>query len=91
MNGILVEIIGWIGTLGFATCGIPLAWHCYKQGNGVGQNKPFLLMWLLGELGTIIYVLATLPTAVLLVNYGINLICLLTVLRFTYLPRKSDV
>lgn len=44
------DIIGWIGSLAFALCGIPQAWQCVREGTARGINPLFIALWLTGEL-----------------------------------------
>jgi len=76
-----VEIIGWIGSVLFAFCGLPQAVECFKKGHSRGLNWGFLLCWFFGEVLTIVYVLPKMDIP-LLFNYGFNLIILLIILRY---------
>lgn len=84
----MIEAIGWIGGILFALCAIPQAYECHKV-KGSTLNKPFLLMWFFGEILTIAYVLlietdkTKLP---LLLNYVVNILCLLVIMRYTWFP-----
>ena len=71
-----LEVIGWVGSFLFMFCGLPQVWACYKQGHGEGLSWIFLLMWLGGEVCTLIYVWPKghLP---LLTNYVLNILLLL--------------
>jgi uncharacterized protein with PQ loop repeat len=82
-----MEIIGWIGSILFAACGIPQAWQCYKNGNSRGLAWGFLITWLFGEILTIVYVLPKMDIP-LLFNYTFNLIVLLIILRYKIWERK---
>lgn len=82
----MYQAIGWIGSILFAFCGVPLAWDTWKRGHSDGNNWTFLLMWFFGEVLTIIYVLPTFNWP-LLFNYAVNMICLLVVLKYKWKPR----
>ena len=82
-----MEVIGWIGAILFALCGIPQAWKAYKDGHSDGLSWSFLLMWFGGEVLTIAYVLTKSDVAPLLLNYILNLVCLLTMLNYKIFPR----
>jgi uncharacterized protein with PQ loop repeat len=73
--------IGWIGSVLLALCAIPLAWQCYKQKHADGISNMFLAMWLAGEILTAAYVLPK-KDYPLLFNYGLNIVCLLVVIRY---------
>lgn len=48
-------------------------------------------MWLVGEVMSLIYVVASThdePLWPLIVNYGFNLILVLIIIKYIYLPRK---
>ena len=83
-----MELIGWIGSLLFAACGIPQAWQCWKSGHARGLAWGFLMMWLMGEVLTLIYILPKLDWP-LIFNYTANLALLLIMLWFKLWPRKG--
>lgn len=85
----LNDAIGWIGTAAFAACALPQAAKCVNDGNSDGLSWGFLLLWLIGELCTIVYVLNTSADVVLLVNYLGNLGFLIVMLWFKIYPRKG--
>lgn len=43
------DIIGWIGSVAFAVCGVPQAWQCVRDRTARGINPLFLALWLVGE------------------------------------------
>lgn len=76
-----MEIIGWIGAILFSVCGLPQAWQCAKDGHARGLNWAFLLLWLGGEIFTIIYIWDK-PDLPLKVNYMVNLLYLIVMIRY---------
>jgi uncharacterized protein with PQ loop repeat len=82
-----MNLIGYIGSIFLAVCGVPQAWMSYRQGHSEGISLGFLLLWTFGEMFTIIYVIpkADLP---LLLNYSSNLIFLSVIWRYRLWPRK---
>lgn len=82
-----MEIIGWIGSVLFAICGLPQAIQSYNEGHSDGLNWLFILPWLFGELFTLIYIIpkGDMP---LIFNYVLNLIFLLVILYYKIKPRK---
>ncbi|MBC8412931.1 MAG: PQ-loop repeat-containing protein [Nitrospira sp.] len=52
----MADIIGWIGSIAFAVCGIPQAWQCYTKKTAQGISPLFIALWLLGEVCYIISV-----------------------------------
>jgi uncharacterized protein with PQ loop repeat len=83
-----MDIIGWIGSILFAICGLPQAIQCVKDGHSRGLNWVFLICWLFGEIFTLAYVAYTTGDWVLLSNYLINLVFLATMLRYKISERK---
>ena len=81
-----MDTIGWIGSILFAACGIPQALDSFKKGNSDGLTWAFLLMWLGGEILTLIYIIPKLDWP-LIFNYTNNLLCLLIILWFKVKPR----
>jgi uncharacterized protein with PQ loop repeat len=84
----VIELIGWIGAIAFATCAIPQAWQSYKTKSSDGVSWLFLILWLLGEVLTIIYVCLTTMDLILLFNYLFNLTALLIIMYYKGI--KSD-
>lgn len=70
-----LETIGLIGGICLAICGLPQAIQSIRDGHSDGINIFFLLLWTLGEIFTIIYVIPMMSIP-LLINYGANLIFL---------------
>jgi uncharacterized protein with PQ loop repeat len=68
----MLELVGWAGAVLLAVCGVPQAVHSFKHKHSFGLTWTFLLMWLIGEVLTLLYVLPTgrLP---LLFNYAANI------------------
>lgn len=87
----VAAVIGWIGSICFAACGIPQAIRCVQQGHANGLSPWFLILWLIGE---VCYVAAVLMQFGwvwwMMVNYIINLICLLVLCRYRFWPKESD-
>lgn len=76
-----MEIIGWMGAVLFAICGLPQAIQCYREGHANGLNWFFLLAWFFGEVLTIIYVWPK-SDYPLLFNYFLNLLFLIVIIRY---------
>lgn len=79
--------IAWIGSLCLAVCGIPLAIEVYKKKDASHINNPFLILWTLGEILTLVYVLYQREYA-LAFNYTANLLTLLVVFYYKINPQK---
>lgn len=82
-----MQVIGWVGAISFSICGIPQAWLCYKSKNAIGLSGYYLLLWLIGELCTIVYVVPT-GNMPLIFNYIFNLLVLIIILRYKLFPRN---
>jgi uncharacterized protein with PQ loop repeat len=78
-----MEIVGWIGSVLLALCGLPLAWQSFRDKHSHGISNAFLVMWLVGELLTFSYVLPK-KDYPLLFNYGLNIVCLVIVIRYKF-------
>lgn len=88
----MTELIGWIGGILFAVCGLPQAIQSFKQGHSLGLSSLFLAMWTSGEVLTLVYVLLKHGLDWPLVfNYGMNLLFLTVIIYFKIKPRSLDV
>lgn len=86
-----LELLGWIGGFLFAICGVPQAWKNYKEGHADGLSWFFLILWVLGEIITLIYiVIGDYQTGnwhwPLIFNYIFNILLLVIILRFKIWP-----
>lgn len=81
-----IELIGWVGGVLFAFCGMPQAIHSWKMKNSDGMTYTFILMWGLGEVLTLIYVMQKSDVEPLLFNYIANLCFLAVILWFKIRP-----
>jgi uncharacterized protein with PQ loop repeat len=66
-----MEFIGWIGAFTLALCGIPQAMRSYREGHANGVDGTFLVLWTVGEIASLAYVLS-LGDLPLTVNYLAN-------------------
>lgn len=53
----MADLIGWIGSVAFAICGLPQAWECFKNKSAKGINPFFVGLWLTGEVCYVMSVL----------------------------------
>lgn len=88
-NGV-IEAIGWIGAVCFATCALPQAIKSYKDGTSRSISILFLGLWVVGEVLTLAYILFTTMQLPLIVNYVFNLLCLAVILYYYFYPRDSN-
>lgn len=82
-----MELIGWIGGILLAFCGLPQAIESYKQGHSRGLTWGFLIMWGVGELFTIVYVIPKWHWP-LIFNYTANIIFISIIVYYKIKPRK---
>lgn len=82
-----MELIGWIGSIALAVCGVPQAYLSYKQGHSNGLSVALLVLWFGGEIFTLIYVLPQQDWP-LLFNYSCNIISLIIICWYKWKPRQ---
>lgn len=82
-------ILGWLGSLCLAICGIPQAWQSHKDKHSHGISWGFLLLWAFGEVfaGAYVWDKVDLP---LLINYAINILIVSVILYYKRYPRSDD-
>lgn len=85
----LLEIIGWIGSILLALCGLPQAIQSIRDGHSRGLNWGFLAAWTSGELLTVVYVFPK-QDIPLLFNYALNISFLLIMLKYKLFERSSS-
>ena len=83
-----MELIGWIGSILFAACAAPQAYQSWKDKHSNGMTWMFLIMWLSGEILTVIYVSQKSDVLPLLVNYGLNIILLMIIIWYRAFPKQ---
>jgi uncharacterized protein with PQ loop repeat len=79
-----MNIIGWIGSVCLALCGIPQAVKTIQTRSAGDISIMFLLLWLIGEVLTLVYIVPKLDWP-LLFNYSVNIIVIAIVLRYKWL------
>ena len=82
-----METIGWIGSILLAFCGLPQAIESYRTKNSDGLTWGFLIMWGVGEIFTVIYIIPKWHWP-LIFNYTANLIFISVILYYKIKPRK---
>ena len=82
-----MEIIGYIGSIMLAICGLPQAIESFKTKSSEGLTWGFLGLWFFGEIFTFVYVLPKMDFP-LLINYSVNIIFLGIILYFKINPKK---
>ena len=82
-----MEYIGWIGSILLAFCGLPQAIESYKTKNSNGLTWSFLIMWGVGEIFTIIYIIPKWHWP-LIFNYISNIIFISVIVYYKIKPKK---
>lgn len=79
----MIEVIGWVGAICFSICAIPQAIKSWQTKSAKDLSSAFLILWVLGEILTLIYVLPKghLP---LIFNYVFNLLALVVICFFKW-------
>ena len=76
----MFDLIGWVGSLLLAFCGLPQAIQSVKSGDSNGINSGFIWAWFIGELMTLIYIIPEFKWP-LIFNYTANIIFILIIDR----------
>jgi len=83
-------ILGWIGSVCFAACGLPQAAQCMRQGHANGLSPLFLALWSGGEVCYVSAVLLEFGWVWwMIVNYFVNILCLLVICRYRLWPTRD--
>jgi len=77
----MMELIGWLGALMLGICALPQAITSYRTKDSSGISLSFLLLWLGGEVLTLIYIVSTTMQLPLIFNYLFNILCLAVIIR----------
>ncbi len=85
----LFEIMGWLGSICLAICGVPQAVQSYKDKHSEGISNGFLILWALGEVFALAYVYDKLDLPLLL-NYATNIFILAVIIYYKMYPKKSE-
>jgi len=82
----MLELFGWVGSILLAFCGLPQAIESYKTKSSYGVTWGLILMWLLGEIFTLIYVFpkSDLP---LIFNYTANILFISVIGYYKIFPK----
>jgi uncharacterized protein with PQ loop repeat len=87
-NMTIFEIMGWLGSICLAICGIPQAWQSYKDKHSDGISWGFVLLWAFGEIFALAYVYDKLDLPLLL-NYATNILILAVILYYKIKPQNK--
>lgn len=83
----MIQLIGYIGSLAYALCGLPQAYMSIKNGNSRGVSRGFAFLSLIGSALSLAYAV---PKAdyVLMLNFGCNIVVWGIILKYSYFERK---
>ena len=84
----IFEILGWLGSICLAICGLPQAWQSIKDKHSHGISWGFVLLWAFGEIFALAYVYDKLDLPLLL-NYATNILILGVILYFKINPKNT--
>ena len=84
----IFEILGWLGSICLAICGIPQAWQSFKDKHSHGISWGFVLLWAFGEVFALAYVYDKLDLPLLL-NYATNILILAVILYYKVKPQNK--
>ena len=82
-----MEMIGWLGSILLAFCGLPQAIESYKTKSSEGLTWGFIGMWFIGEIMTFIYILPQMVLP-LIFNYTANIIFLAIIIYYKLAPKR---
>jgi uncharacterized protein with PQ loop repeat len=86
-----MEVFGWIGASLLAVCAVPQAYDSWKTGNSYGITWGLLMLWLWGELFTLVYLFSKdvydLP---LICNYVANVFFVGIIIWYKLKPRITN-
>lgn len=83
----VVQFFGWIYSLAFALSALPQARKSIKDGHTKGMADGTLGLWILGEIGGLIYGIGLLQWPII-INCLMNTIFVGIILRYRLLPRR---
>ena len=89
-NLTIFQILGWLGSICLAVCGLPQAWMSYKDKHSRGISWAFILLWAMGEAFALAYVYDKLD-APLVVNYITNILIVGVILYYKINPSDIDL
>lgn len=86
----MADLLGWLGCICFALCGVPQAWRSYKDGHSLGLTYSFIVLWLGGE---VFYISGTLLkfgwVDWIMWNCMINTVAILVIGYYRIWPRSK--
>jgi uncharacterized protein with PQ loop repeat len=89
-NIVMIELIGWIGSIALSLCGAPQAYKSFMDKSSVGISNSFLNLWLGGEIFQLIYVFEKRDVP-LIFSCLMNTLFIIVIYYYKILPKKEDV
>lgn len=86
----MMTLVGLLGGLCFAYCGVPAAWKTWRSGHSLGT--PISIAWMIVTGSILMYAYLTVLhgfNPVLTVNYSVEAISWAVVIWFHYMPRSA--
>jgi uncharacterized protein with PQ loop repeat len=84
------DLIGWIGSVAFAICGIPQAWECFKNKSAKGISPVFVALWIIGEVCYVVSVLMKFGWVDwMMFNYIMNIFSIVVIVFYLVKDRRS--
>lgn len=78
----MIDIVGYVGAACLALCAAPQAIKSFKDKRTVGISIWFLLLWYVGEILTLIYIVSTTMQIPLVINYIFNIVCITIIIFY---------
>lgn len=86
----MLEQLGYISGLCLGWCALPQVFKAIKDGHAEGVSRFFIWLWLVGEIGMTVYTLLKIGfDRPLLMNYGLNMVLISVLVKYSYWPRRS--
>ena len=86
----MADILGWIGSVAFALCGLPQAWECIKNRTAKGISPGFIALWLIGEICYVISVLMKFGwVGWMMFNYIANIFSITVIMYYLLRDRRA--
>jgi len=88
-----IKLIGLAGSIFLCMCGVPQAWRSFKDKNSDGLALGFVILWLLGEVFMLTYVIIVHGKDIsLLINYIFSAFTISIISYFKFFPvRKRPI
>jgi len=85
----MTELVGWLSQFLFMISAAPQAYKVYVQGHAQGLSHLMIWLWTLGESLAIVYSMLTYVPLPIQINYCVNVLFMLIILKYRYFERKD--